>query len=287
MIDFRSLPKLGLGVGLDIHDTTPDLEYVVQNHGGLIDYLEFYTSNRTSMSHHIKKVVATDLPLLYHNEILDVCCPIGDDIGDAQRMVIESVKVLGAKWCVEEAAFRSVGDKKCDFMIPALLTEESLKVTIENLQKFQQEFPVPVFLENPPFQYVYGDLHIVDFISRVAEEVDTGFVLDLGHLYSYQMAAGLPWEANIDNLATDRIVEMHVAGGSLIERNGIQAYVDSHGHDNGRIFEETYRYLEYMLPRAVNLKAVTYEAEGTPEAELFANLTDLRERCRSFLEVCV
>ena len=133
MIDFRSLPKLGLGVGLDIHDTTPDLEYVVKNHNGLLDYLEFYTSNRTSMSQHIKKVVDTDLPLLYHNEILDVCCPIGDDIGDAQRMVIESVKVLGAKWCVEEAAFRSVGDKKCDFMIPALLTEESLKVTIENL----------------------------------------------------------------------------------------------------------------------------------------------------------
>ena len=146
---------------------------------------------------------------------------------------------------------------------------------------------MPVFLENPPFQYVYGDLHIVDFISRVAEEVDTGFVLDLGHLYSYQMAAGLPWEANIDNLATDRIVEMHVAGGSLIERNGLQAYIDSHGHDNGKIFPETYRYLEYMLPRAVNLKAVTYEAEGTPEAELFANLADLRERCRSFLEVRV
>jgi uncharacterized protein (UPF0276 family) len=286
MFDFRTLPKMGLGVGLDIHDTQPNLENILKSNQGHFDYLEFYTNNRTSMSEHIVTVIDSELPLLYHNEILDVCCPL-HDIGDAQRKVIESVKILNAKWCVEEAAFRSVGDKRCDFMIPALLTEESLKVTIENLQMIQAEFPVPVFLENPPFQYVYGDLHIIDFMSRLAEALDTGFVLDLGHLYSYQLAAGLPWEANLDNIAADRIVEMHVAGGSLIERDGMQAYVDSHGHQNGRIFDETYRYLEYMLPRAVNLKAVTYEAEGTPDDELFENLIDLRARCRSFLEVRV
>lgn len=282
--DFKQLPKMGLGVGLDIHDTQPNIPNVLRRNNGHFDYLEFYTSNRTSMTDHVKQMVESDLPLLYHNEILDVCCPI-DGFEEAQSMVVDYVKVLQAKWCVEEAAFRSVGDKRCDFMIPALLTEESLKTTIENLQFIQSHFPCPVFLENPPFQYVYGGMHILDFMSRLAEELDTAFVLDLGHLWSYQVAAGLPWEANLDNVAADRIIEMHVAGGTWMEKNGIQAYIDSHGHENGVIFEETYRYLDYMLPRAKNLKGVTYEAEGTPDDVLLDNLVDLRARCRSFLEV--
>jgi uncharacterized protein (UPF0276 family) len=101
-------------------------------------------------------------------------------------------------------------------------------------------------------------MHLADYFGSVAEQADSGLLLDAAHLAAYQIVAGHDALEALDRFPADRIVEMHVAGGRLFEHEGERFVEDDHGVE---VLDETWEIVEALLPRAVNLRALVFECE--------------------------
>ena len=101
-------------------------------------------------------------------------------------------------------------------------------------------------------------------------------LLDVAHLAIYQRATGRAPLDGLDGFPLDRVVEVHVAGGTEFEFGGRRFVDDDHTPEP---LAETWQILEAVLPRALrNLRAVVYECERNQRG---AGLADLRTSARS------
>ena len=103
-----------------------------------------------------------------------------------------------------------------------------------------------------------GDLHILEYFALVSDRARCGLLLDCAHLAIFQRLRGLAPRTGLDAFPLDRVVEIHVAGGTVKSVGGFEYVEDSH---TPQPLAATWEILEYVLPRARNLKAVVYECE--------------------------
>lgn len=274
-LDLLQGPFLGLGLGIDVHSQSPDWRKLLQKPGKgssakktagpAFDYLEVYTRGEPGLAKQVREA-ARGLPLVYHHEGLDLVYP-RPPRDSAVAACDENMRILGAPWCVEELAYRRLDGRYLDFFMPAILTEDSLRTTVTNLRLVNEQVSAPVVPENAPYQLPVGDMHILEFLARVSELAEVPVVLDLGHLYSFQLCRGLEPLDKIDSFPLDRVIELHVAGAALLVRDGIQIYEDLHGA--AEIPPVSLEMLAELAPRCPNLRAVTIEIEdATDEAAI-------------------
>jgi uncharacterized protein (UPF0276 family) len=89
-------------------------------------------------------------------------------------------------------------------------------------------------------------------LNAITAEAGCGLLLDLHNLYANARNHGFDTDAFLDQLDLSRVVEIHLAGGN--EMDGI--YTDSH---YGPCPEDVWAMLRTVAPRALNLRAVTFE----------------------------
>jgi uncharacterized protein (UPF0276 family) len=129
-----------------------------------------------------------------------------------------------------------------------------------------------VLPENPPGQVYLGDLHLLDFFARVIERADTGMLLDCAHLAIYQRLRGTAPLAGLDGFPCNRIVEIHVAGGSERRHEGFAWVEDDH---TPAVLADTWAIVEATVPAAHALRAVVFECERNPMADCLAGFARL------------
>jgi uncharacterized protein len=86
----------------------------------------------------------------------------------------------------------------------------------------------------------------------------------------FQRLRGLPPTAALDGFPLDRVVEMHVAGGT--EVNGLVD--DSHVPEP---LPDTWQIFDFAVARAANLRAVVYECEKNRPDEVADNFARLNQ----------
>jgi uncharacterized protein (UPF0276 family) len=92
----------------------------------------------------------------------------------------------------------------------------------------------------------------------VADVADAGLLLDVAHLAIYQRVAGHALLDGLDGFALERVIEVHVAGGTEFRHGGRSFVDDDH---SPRPHPEVWRLLEAVVPRARNLRAIVFECE--------------------------
>lgn len=120
-----------------------------------------------------------------------------------------------------------------------------------------------VLPENPPSVVYLGPLHILDYFAEVSNRSGCGLLLDCAHLAIFQHLRGLQPLAGLDGFPLDRVVEMHVAGGTVKDLDGFSYVDDSHSPEP---IPSTWEIFEYVVERAPNLKAIVYECEYNDRA---------------------
>jgi uncharacterized protein (UPF0276 family) len=120
-----------------------------------------------------------------------------------------------------------------------------------------------------------GDLHILDFFWRLCEAADTGLLLDCAHLALYQRLHGHDALTALDGFPLDRVVEIHVAGGSEADHAGFAWVEDDHGVD---VLDDTWRIVGHIAAHAPNLKAVVVECERNPLDAVLPLFAETRRR---------
>ena len=139
---------------------------------------------------------------------------------------------------------------------------EALDVIKENVSRLRKEFNKDIILENVPAfrsrKEEYNFYAKPEFISKVINETNSGFLFDISHARVAADVLNIPFDEYVKRLPMDKLVEIHLAG-SMKDDKGL---VDNHSKMN----DEDYLFLEELLKTSKTLKVVTLEY-GTIECK--------------------
>jgi len=165
-------------------------------------------------------------------------------------------------WHSEHLSYQTIPGEKgapLDIGVPLPLpgTREVVDLVAERAAAIRSRYGVPFLLENPahyltelPYEREIGDE--IELMTLITKRGGCGQLLDLHNLYCNAVNHGFDPFAAIDRMALDRIVEIHIAGGSW--RDGF--WMDAH---SGRVPNPVWALLEYTLPRCPNIAGVVFE----------------------------
>ena len=264
----RALPHLGLGVST---------EYGAGDAAGALDplalrahaprfagFLEIGVETAKGLDRHARAWVAQGLPTTYH--YLDVNLDEPEDFDDEW---LDDVRAIAATirpaWFCGDAGLWHLGRRERGHMLlqPPILSPDAAEALAEGVVRLREAVGHEVLPENPPGQVYLGALHLLDFFAHVVERADTGMLLDCAHLAMFQRLRGHAPTTGLDGFPLERVVEMHVAGGSERTTEGFAWVEDDH---TPGVLADTWAILEHVVPRAPNLRAVVFECERNPMA---------------------
>jgi uncharacterized protein (UPF0276 family) len=282
-VRFPSLPRRGLGVGLDLPwDATIGFAPTADGDALAAATHTLLAREAPGWSHaffswqprdrapprlddyrrawdSLAAALPAQLPLALHHTALNLGA-----LGDyPRRDLLAFTRALCARyrlrWVNEDVGLWSLAGRPVPYPLPPLLTDEGLLATVENVRECQDGLDVPLVLEFPGFargvSIVIGELHAYDFFRRLAEETAAPVTLDVGHLLSWQWWRGRRGEAlfdELERLPLGHCFEVHLSGCEIAG----DRFVDAH---HGRLLDEQLELLERLLPLCPNLRAVTFE----------------------------
>lgn len=133
--------------------------------------------------------------------------------------------------------------------------EKTLETIIKNVQKVKEIFGMEVILENVPARYEDRQKDFLaspEFITRVINETDCGFLFDIGHAKQAADVLKIPFDEYVNRLPMNRLVEIHLSGVTVAE-DGIVWPL------HGKMNEEDYMFLEEAIKKYDTLQIITLE----------------------------
>lgn len=261
-----ALPRLGMGISTEYgarrQSGALDPRALRAEHPELARFLEVGVEIASGLDDDARAWVDDGGATTYH--FLDVNLDEPEDLDprwlDAVR---HTAATLCPAWMCGDAGLWHFGarDRGHMLLLPPVLVPESVGPLAEGIAALRQATGLEVLPENPPGAVFVGPLHVLDFFARVAEAADTGLLLDCAHLAMFQRARGLPWDAGFAGFPWDRVIELHVAGGSERAVEGLAFVEDDHGT---HVLPDTWAIFEEALRRATHLRAVVVECERNP-----------------------
>ena len=281
------LPWLGLGISTEFgaRQGGLDLASLRSARPEWVRFLEVGADLERGVDEDARAWSKQGLPTTYH--FLDVNLEDPEDLDESwMQETGDLARSIGAAWLCGDAGLWHVGPRERGHgvLMPPVLEPSSADVLADNVRRLRHASGMEVLPENPPAHVFLGRLHLIDYFARVAERADSGLLLDVAHLAVFQRVRGHdPFEA-FERLPFERIVEMHVAGGTPFEREGANFVDDDHGCE---LLPETWGLFEAVLERAPHLKAIVFECERNRIDQVlpvFERLNDAVEATRAVRE---
>jgi len=190
-----------------------------------------------------------------------VAFPVGGSAchsGDYVTPLADAVGALNAPWVSEHLSFNAISDasvtEQVGFLLPPRQTRVGVDTAVRNIRALASQLPAPFAFETGVnyLQPRAEELPDGAFFAAVAEAADCGIVLDLHNLWANERNGRQPMAEVIDALPLDRVWEVHLAGGMML--NGY--YLDSH---SGVIPPRLLEIAADVIPRLPSLGAIVFE----------------------------
>jgi uncharacterized protein len=199
---------------------------------------------------------AGELPIVLHSIGMSICSA---DIFDREfaENLMHWADRLQSPWISEHLSFSRIGtghEVNAAIALPVPYDLEMLDLIVPRVRFFTDSLPCPFLLENSVYyvRYPDQDLPEEEFLNRLCRHSGCGVLLDLHNVYTNSVNHGLSALDYLDNLDLTNVGEIHIAGGSTM----MGFHADSH---NGPVLEPVWGLLEHVVPRAKNLRGVTFE----------------------------
>jgi len=262
----QNLPHLGIGVSTEYGafqgSDSLDIMALRQAHPQFAQFLEVGVELEKGLDEDTQAWIERGGATTFH--FLDVNLDDPDDFGESWlRGIRETAKILKPAWMCGDAGLWHLGPRERGSMLllPPICAPDAVSPMAEGIQRLREEVGLEVLPENPPGSIFLGSLHLLDFFARVIDEADTGFLLDCAHLAIYQKLKGLAPTTGLDQFPLDKVIEIHVAGAHIQSVDGLSFVEDNH---TPNVLPETWEILEYVVPRATELRATVFECERNP-----------------------
>lgn len=278
------LRYLGLGLSSNLNAADePNPWRLLDEHPGLFDFVEYsaplsFEQARAEASLFEELLERrAELPVLFHPVHLNLWGPALESEA-ALAALAEHARAVGSAWVGNDLGWWHSGGQAFPgyLYVAPPFDADGVRDCAAHARHVQGALgELPLLIENPAVMAKRGTMHVLDFMRAVHEESGCGLLIDLGHLWSHQLAAGLPLTDDRFGLFPwHEVVELHLAGGVVTRHGARQLYVDDHTQP---VREELFKLLEAILPRCSRLRALTYEGDGHPREVALRNLSRLRE----------
>lgn len=280
----RTLPELGIGISTEFgaRHSGLDLLELRTARPDLVGFLEIGADLERGIDADALAWAERGWPVTYH--FLDVNLEESEDLDEPWiRDTARLAREVGAAWLCGDAGLWHVGPRERGHgvLMPPVLEPDSADEMARNVVSLREATGFEVLPENPPAHVYLGRLHLLDYFARVADAADSGLLLDVAHLAVYQRVCGHDPLTALADYPLERVVEMHVAGGTPFEHEGLTFVDDDHGV---AVLPETWTILEHVIERTPNLKAIVFECErnSIPEVlPVFERINALHEGARA------
>ncbi|MBM4380243.1 MAG: DUF692 family protein, partial [Deltaproteobacteria bacterium] len=260
-----SLRRMGLGLTTNLHPAVPpDPWALAAVTPGLVDFVEYSAplslEEARTASTLFGRVERAELPVLFHPVHLNLDGPELEPV-ETLRALDAHARAVGSPWVGNDVGWwhgRGTPFSGYHFLSPTL-DARSLERCVAHALHVQAHLSVPLYVENPVINARRGGMHVLDFMAGLHARTGFGLILDLGHLFSHQLARGLPLESGLEGFPLEAVREVHLAGGVVAQHGGRHTYFDDHTQP---VREELFTLLESLLPRLPDLQAVTLELDG-------------------------
>ena len=237
------------------------------------------------------------LPMVVHGVQLSIGSAHGWN-GAYLDMLEQLQQAWPFAWHSEHLSFQTIPGPNGEALetgvpLPMPYTEEAASLVVERCAVIARRFGVPFLLENPA-HYLETQGNVADTRERDESPVldEIGFMnritmggacrqlLDLHNLHCNAVNHGFDAFKALDRLALERVVEIHLAGGSW--REGF--LMDAH---DGVVPQPVWDLLAYALPRAPNVAGVVFEVldRYAPKVGVDAMVREL-EHARAVWNAC-
>jgi uncharacterized protein (UPF0276 family) len=276
------LPWRGLGLSSNLSESDQPHPYrLLEESPGLFDYVEYSAPLSLEEARAQASLFAQmwarreDVPVLFHPVHLNLYGPELERPGGLAALDAHA-RAVGSPWVGNDVGWWHVAGQPFPgylYFTPPF-SEAGLDEATAHALHTQAHLSMPLALENPAVLARRGQWHVLDFMARLHANTGLPLLLDLGHLFSHQLSAGLPLDAGLDGFPLDKVIELHIAGGVVTRRGQRRFYVDDHTQP---VREELFELLELLLPRCPSLRAVTFEGDGHPPEVARVSLRRLRK----------
>lgn len=165
----------------------------------------------------------------------------------------------GFLWHSDHLSFAQVRsasghDQHAGMAVPFPFDYDVLEMIVARIRGLCPRFPSPFLVENSVAYLTFSDEDMTEpeFLNALVRDTGCALLLDLHNLYTNARNHNFDPSSFVRALNLDAVAEVHVAGGA--EFAGM--YTDSHA---GPCPEPVWLLLEEVMPRAPNLKGVTFE----------------------------
>ena len=272
------LPHLGIGISTEYGAGSSagalDPEALVRAHPEFAGFLEIGIETHSGLDEQARHWIAQGRPHTYH--FLDVNLEEPADLDEEWLDELrELVDRMQPAWMCGDAGMWHFGGREPGHMLllPPVLCEEAAESLARGVRRLRDAVGLEVIPENPPGVIFLGDWHLLDFFARACELADTGMLLDCAHLAIYQRNHGHAPLTGLDRFPLERIVELHVAGGTERVVDGMTWINDDH---TTRVLPETWEIFQHVVLRCPNLRAVVFECERNPMPDTLPGFARIR-----------
>lgn len=271
---FSQLPTLGVGIGYraEIADDTLANAWAV-------DWLEVITEHyiQTTSERAVRgRQLREQFPLVPHG--IEMSIGTEGEVDDAYLDELAAfVAAVQAPWFSDHLCFTRAGGIALGQLTPLHRTRDAASAIGKKAKYVQDRVGVPFLLENISY-YVSLDAELTEaeFITEVIETGDCGLLLDLANVFINSVNHGFDARDFLDQLPLERVVQVHIAGGTWSGRT----LLDAHG---APVHDEVWDLLEYAVERCP-LKGVLLERDQNFPSD-FSHLASELERARLVLGV--
>jgi uncharacterized protein (UPF0276 family) len=200
--------------------------------------------------------IAREAPVVLHGIGLSICsAEIFDE--EYARKLMELADRFNSPWLSEHLSFTRIGtghEVNAAIPLPVPYDREALDLLVPRARFFSERCDRPFLLENNVyyFQYPGQEFSEEEFLNKLCAAGDCGVLLDLHNLYTNAVNHGFDATDYLGHLDLANVGEIHIAGG--VPMMGF--HTDSH---TGPVLEPVWALLEQTVPRARNLRGITFE----------------------------
>ena len=195
-------------------------------------------------------------------------------------------RLFDFQWYSDHLGATVVDGHEVALPLPLPHTAEAERTVRAALDALASVLP-DVGFENTAFPFWLDDpLEEADWITRLLEPADRHLVLDVHNLATNAENAGFDPRAYASRLPLDRVIEVHVSGGSASDPawlpSGRVLRLDSH---DDAVPARVWALAEELVPQCPGLRGVTLERmEGTVEERDVPVLREELRRARRLVE---
>lgn len=146
------------------------------------------------------------------------------------------------EWFSDHISLTKQDNIELGHLMPVQFSEESVDNIVEKAKYIANLTKKPFLLENITYYYSIpgSELKEDDFIKTILEKSDCGMLLDVNNLYINSVNHGYDPKLFLQNIPLDRVVEIHMAGGSY----KYNMLIDTHAN---AIAKEVWDLFDYVV----------------------------------------